>query len=348
MSLVFEPLSPLSGKVRVNFGLVPMNHKEYLILTGEGDAINIMVYSADLDQWRNLSTSPIHIPRGFECSYFYHIVQNKLYICSAHEPKIQCVELETGTITCASLYQSFYPRCVLGMDNILFINSLDSYGHRDLKAVEGVKLQEIDVSAHCTYMLPRRIHREVICCLETEPDFCTSLYRYDLDSDSTTCLPWTHIGFPDVSWSGCVTTLDERYLIQFGGISIECCDGPGSCMRQSCTDDIIIFDFLKEAVYISEIRCPKAMAFHAVSLGMKENDELMCFGWVRLSSPQLIPIYLIQLMLKWYVNERIFLLGWDHQHECDSPHWKVDIDAVLRNKVSIKRGNFNDTKYWKW
>merc|ERR1712150_270345 len=132
--------------------------------------------------------------------------------------------------------------------------------------------------------------------IEKSDDFRNSiLYEYSLEEQE--CTPLMRSKTNAISCSGAVSTLVDRFVVRFGGED------------RNSTDQILVFDFRTQSVFESEIKCPIPSRYHAVSLGSKEQDELVVFGFINqsykdsnLRNVQSLPIHIIQMMCKWYCN----------------------------------------------
>ena len=126
---------------------------------------------------------------------------------------------------------------------------------------------------------------------------------------------------------GIVYTLDKRYILRFGGNDISDFDGLSG---DGELDGIVVFDMTTETTIKSDLRCPVPAAYDAVLLGSTMRNELSVFGFVRetfatseFEEMQKLPLYIIQMMSKWFSNE------WVHLVTLNKGHWRVNVDAFL-------------------
>ena len=100
----------------------------------------------------------------------------------------------------------------------------------------------------------------------------------------------------------------------------------------------MVFDLKTEAVWESDIRCPVPSEYRAVTMRSKMQDELAVFGFVRQSfklpqmrSVQAVPIHIIQMMSKWYCDERVYLISWNLGAK---EHWVVNMDDIIGARMA--------------
>ena len=165
----------------------------------------------------------------------------------------------------------------------------------------------------------------IIMYREDEYGNCDSmLSEYCLKSKKYNELSWSDTG--RVSGYGIVSSLDERYIVRFGGT--QCIDG-----EDVSVDEIIMFDLKTETVSKSDTKCPVRSNYRAVLFGNRMQDELVVFGFMNQSfkSPemldvQVLPIHIVQLMSKWYHNERVYLISMMSDMK---EHWVVNMDEII-------------------
>ena len=150
------------------------------------------------------------------------------------------------------------------------------------------------------------------------------LSEYLLKSEGYNVMVWS-----ETDWMldyGIVSSLDERYIVCFGGRRD--IDGDGEL-----TDQIKVFDLQTETVSESDIKCPISSNYRAALMGSKMQDELAVYGFVNQSfkSPemrdvQVLPIHIIQLLSNWYRNERVYLISMSSE---EKDHWMMNMDAII-------------------
>eukprot|EP01084_Bolivina_argentea_P269760 458545_1 len=140
------------------------------------------------------------------------------------------------------------------------------------------------------------------------------------------CLPMQLTGI------AAVTTRYNQYLIILGGI--EWIGGTGWWK-----DTIFIYDFKKNIIIESDIKCPKQAQFHAVITNDMIHDNLLTFGFVADSykgsdfcNLLKLPHYLIELTAKWVCNQEIHLVTVCSAYgRGNGEHWKINADVILQS-----------------
>lgn len=134
--------------------------------------------------------------------------------------------------------------------------------------------------------------------------------------------------------SGIICSLDERYIVRFGGTS-NLTANIGE--PRPVLDGIFVYDLKARTVTKSAIKCPISSSFRAVLLGSNMRNELTVFGFIKqcyksknLHNVQTLPYHVNHLMSKWYSEEWIHLIVvecYDKQRK--SGHWKVNLDKLI-------------------
>ena len=121
---------------------------------------------------------------------------------------------------------------------------------------------------------------------------------------------------------GIVKSRSERFIIILGGIS-----------NKQKSSNIYIYDVRDGIFSKSKIEIPECGKCHAVITNNKEDDEKICFGFIRncykmndFNCLQELPFYLIKFISKWICLQEIYLL-----HHNSGNHWKINIDHILQN-----------------
>merc|ERR1712087_144514 len=172
------------------------------------------------------------------------------------------------------------------------------------------------------------------------------LTQYSLETRTFTRMMWTKCDRMN-GYNGFILTNDGRYLVHFGGVDY-------SAERQEQDNgeisDIVVFDMQKQTVVTSSIKCPLKGRYEAVTLGSLVQDELAVFGFVRqcfkaeeMKIVPALPIYIIEMMSKWYCNDIVYVIAsadlwsWDEdtsetgRTKTDRNHYKADIDMIIRS-----------------
>ncbi len=125
---------------------------------------------------------------------------------------------------------------------------------------------------------------------------------------------------------GCCTAINNQYILIFGGV-----DNIDEC------DEIYIFSLLNQEFTASKIKCPQKGHFQAIRIGDKLKDEMAVFGYIRcqwilseISDHYFPPVYLLQLIHSYYLNEYIHLI-----HIDDGKHWKMSSLDIVKSDSEI-------------
>ena len=84
---------------------------------------------------------------------------------------------------------------------------------------------------------------------------------------------------------------------------------------------------------LSKIKCPEKSTYrYAFTINDRKRDEIITFGYIRyewrecdINNHLFPPRYLIQQMLKYYLNEFV------HLFDCiyEGNHWKIDVFDII-------------------
>lgn len=121
---------------------------------------------------------------------------------------------------------------------------------------------------------------------------------------------------------GLVKTRTDRYVIIFGGEK----------KVHSYIDNIFVYDTRLETFKKSEIKCPQKDGYYAALTNeTNDRDELATFGCIKrcykqfnFAHIQILPIYLIDLICQWVVNQDIYLL-----QRGNGNLWRMTVDDIL-------------------
>ncbi len=148
--------------------------------------------------------------------------------------------------------------------------------------------------------------------------YCNTIWKYSTKTkhwcELKITLPVKLAGF------GVVSTKNEQYIIILGGsISL----GEGS-------DNIFIYDIIKNKFMISKIKCPEKAEYQAILFNNSLRDEILTYGYIKncfknpmFNNVQLLPTYLVKMIGVYYCLEQIHLIGRKNKH------WSINIDCLL-------------------
>ena len=113
---------------------------------------------------------------------------------------------------------------------------------------------------------------------------------------------------------GCVMTLDEKYVILFGGYS--------------ASNDILVFDMKRMKWSVSKLKCPHRGPQTAILMLHKSNTLVHAFIKFMCDSVVLdkIPMDVISLIVMYGNQERIHLFV-----DCRVEHYTIDVFDILSN-----------------
>ena len=118
--------------------------------------------------------------------------------------------------------------------------------------------------------------------------------------------------------SGCVVTMDERYIIFLGGVSKR-----DDTLRLH--NGILVLNTKNMEFRRSSINCPECREYQAVVIKPNnEGDELIIDGFVRRCVDMDVPKEILCFILKMYGTEIVYIFD---QHKCV---WKTSISHILR------------------
>ena len=124
----------------------------------------------------------------------------------------------------------------------------------------------------------------------------------------------------DLACFGCVTVLNDRYVLLFGGTD-----------EFKLSDDIWIYCVQDQSFRKSLTKCPKEGTYDAESICDRNKDKCVTFGFVRdcwskckMNDSLFPPEYLIRIMFKYYWVEYIHLFDLKR-----AGHWKIDVFDII-------------------
>jgi len=144
---------------------------------------------------------------------------------------------------------------------------------------------------------------------ESAQDF-NAIHHYDITGNIWTYLQAQMPIDNEVNYAA-TTALNESYVVFFGGWHQK---------KYLYSDTIFMFELSTHKFLKSEIKCPKASIYRAITKRNKEMDVLLVNGFVRkyCQSMNNISDDLLMLLQSWYCTEMIYLLDINDQH-----HFKV-------------------------
>eukprot|EP01084_Bolivina_argentea_P239055 401739_1 len=186
---------------------------------------------------------------------------------------------------------------------------------------------------------------------------CSKLYIYSMEHNHWTRVNTFRCPFFTTKCAY-VLTYDEKYIIIFGGYMPEEEEYFDSSMSEAGTpngsytsDWIYVMDTDTYETHKSEIQCPGYNCnYQAVLMTNIIYTEIMICGYVRMKlkiDPYLMLFSdILQLIVKWYCLEYIYLLGDERNCHSDDygnwiQHWRINIDHILSNM-----GNDKESVQW--
>ena len=106
---------------------------------------------------------------------------------------------------------------------------------------------------------------------------------------------------------GCTSIFSDEYVLLFGG----------SGNDRDLYDDIWIYSVSDKKFTKSVVKCPMEGYFQAITLNNREKDEVVVFGFVRIT--------LIQIIFQYYFNEYVHLFDTDA-----GKHWRINAFDIMR------------------
>lgn len=280
-------------------------------------------------------------------SFCFDKPSHTLYITDRDEKQIIAVNLETGTnqIICSKV-PFRVTKAILCGDNI---HIFGHYEHLVLSLILGYKHSD----DHSRYIVERKREIDVVWHCQSRNSILLGghhwdpLLRIEFAEYSLSTKEWKTFKCPSFSDEkihefGMVCSGDGRYIITFGGFDR---DPPIYRRRQSYRmipkDMIMVFDLNDETLKpkCSSLRCPTKGRFNALTMTDKKKEEITTFGFVRrcfaneeLEGVQRLPLYIIQLIVKWVEMEYVHLL---QIKNCGASggHWKICIDDILESVI---------------
>ena len=319
-----------------NLKVLQLNDEEFLAT----DSRDCYKYDVKSNRWTRISLHLAPLPLNFIC---YDRSTNSLFFQDSSHSKLKRIDISNGQIV-------VYGRTGFNVESMIVLDGeMHLFGirpnthsiHRICSKLTGETLREtlncdywINSFRQCYFSAQRNSLIKIRWNehpLSSHSTFAL-LQEYSLNSQQWVTLQWSRTPVGPIADTEIVGTADARYMFVFGGQRSYTLDK---------SDQITIYDFKKQNVWASNVKCPEKGGYRAVLLEDRKGNDLAVFGFINSAfkeqsfrNVQIFPIYLIQLVANWYSNERIYLLKAKDLVEIPNSSvgrlWQITVDDLLK------------------
>ncbi len=308
----------------MSVGMIKINNNEYARLGKDGF---LYKYNINKDEWKKwivgTKNKPLH-----QCTIAYDKIQKMLYIYSDTNKTLTKIDTSSNlTKTWSDLPDIGYGAhgiILNGQFNIIGGSKNNNHFVWDNQINKFIHIHRF--ADYKQFIWSSFIH------LESKQSvlffggvkISKSPYLYNINQEKwskLSCIipkPLYHLG--------CTTSRNERFVILFGGID-------ANNRRQN---DIYLLDIKTMLFTLSNIICADKGKTAAINMNNIEQEELICFGFIRkifkqhtfknLSFPY---FYLIKIIVSYYNNEWIYLMN-----TSTGNHWKIALDRIITSNYN--------------
>ena len=312
--------------------IITGNHKNKIyIVNKEG---KVLKYSTESDKWKEICRTKkikkgsITMNSAIQAASM-DFINNIIYILRANGSMAFLEVQDGGTSEWKIRNNLLSTQIGIGSQGLMIGNKFHAIGgyppmawHGDnpcMHVVYNPDTQKMDILHEFDPSISIGFHR-VIKIKDTLLSFGKYIHQYQISKKAWKLLPTQ---MPNaLSCFGCVEVLNGKYVLLLGG---------SNDSAWEASDDIWIYRVEDRVFTKSEIKCPDKDEYDAVSICDRNKDKCLTFGFLRdcwsrcgINDHLFPPEYLVGIMLKYYWNEYIHLIAFNHGR-----HWIINVLDIL-------------------